>query len=90
MMTSDPYGLINSLSPSKGDGLPKLPPIPVLMAEGFRTVLSVDTDKNNKVFMESYGEDFTLDLVGLMSKAGGSAFTARKVAEGFDIWGKSV
>ena len=81
VMTSDPHGLLFSVSPAKGCGLPKqkLPPIPVLIAEGMRDVFSVDTVSNHEVLMETNGEDFTLNLVGLMSKAGNAGFSGRKV-----------
>jgi len=57
----------------------QIPPVPVLVAEGFRDVLSVDTVENDEVLLTVCGEAFTLDLVGMMSKTGMSAFTSRKV-----------
>lgn len=88
--SSDPYSLLKSFVP--GGGLPqkKIAPIPALVAEGLRDVFSVDTKEHNKMILKVFGEDFALELVGLMSKTGYSAFTARKVIDSLESWGKPV
>lgn len=88
--TSDPYGLLNTLIPNGGLAQQKFPPIPVLVSEGFRDVFSVDTKQHNEMVMESLDKSFVFDLVGLISKAGHTTFTSRKLIAGLENWGKSV
>lgn len=90
ILSSDSHSLLKNLAP--GGGLPeqKLPPIPVLVAEGLRETFSIDTVKNNKIFLETKDERFGLEVIGMMSKTGLSGFTERKVTDGFNTWGMTV
>mmetsp|Transcript_6434 Transcript_6434/g.8614 ORF Transcript_6434/g.8614 Transcript_6434/m.8614 type:complete len:122 (+) Transcript_6434:2602-2967(+) len=47
----DPYGVLKSLDQGTLDQT-YTAPLPVLVAEGLRTVYSIDTKDNNEVFME--------------------------------------
>ena len=65
--------------------------IPILIADGLRDVLSIETKGKNTIFL-GQGEYiiYEAEVIGLMSKSGLSAFTSRKVAEDAETWGKSV
>ena len=64
--------------------------MPVLLAEGLRDVLSVDSDERNPINFEIGGRLYEAKVVGLMAKAGQTGFTARRVIEESTAWGKSV
>lgn len=68
----------------------KLPTIPILISEGLRNALSIDTGDNNLVLLENNLDVKPAQVVGLMAKASHSAFTARKVEEFHATIGKAV
>jgi len=84
-LTTDPLAVINRAEQARGEATDKVSAIPVLISEGFRNVLSVDTGVHNSVFLQksalglTNSELFSAKIVGLMSKVGYSDFTARKV-----------
>ena len=62
----------------------------MLISEGFRTMLSVDsTEENGKIFLEFLGKKYETQVVGLMNKVGSQSFTSRKIHEQSQTIGKS-
>ena len=77
-VTTDPYSLLQTYDTSYLTET-KLPTIPILISEGLRNVLSIDTGDNDQLMLQNNFDVKPAKVVGLMAKLSHSAFTARKV-----------
>ena len=85
----DPMGIHYSLE-EPNEYHTEIETIPILIADGLRSVLSIDTTDKNTVVIGHGDNVIEAEVIGLMAKSGLSAFTSRKVVEDASVWGKSV
>ena len=87
----DPFGVIVNFRDSPGSLHKQIETIPVLISEGFREMLSIDTrEGHNKIAILQQDYQYDAQVVGLMEKTGSFAFTSRKIVKGAQAWEEAV
>lgn len=89
-VSKDPFKLVNGLHESIGRESER-ETIPLLVSEGLRHALSVDSaSETNKVLLNIEGGILEAEIVALLDKSPGVAYSDRKVIEASPLIGKAV